>query len=535
MATGSRSIDWNLFIRIAAEARSEDHLLSELAHLCKHVLDVAEVDIVLVEQDEFVLRASTMAPEFVRRMRVSKLHGLAGKVVTSGVRQIVKKDMGQNPAFQHYNGYDESGCPSAIIEPLVIHKGVIGAIFFRKKEPWEPRNASIQLAESLAATVSGLLATYRTAYEAGAAASHRMGAVSQVTDILSRSPYLEEILQLLVNMTAQQFHYRVCTVRLLDETNNELVLRATQASSKGYQRKRAIRLGESIAGRVIVEQQTMIVEDVQGDPEYIGHDLAVEQGLRSMICVPLLIQERAVGVLTCYTDRVRMFDPDEVDALETIAKQAAVSIEHAKLQVRNTLMQEMHHRVKNNLQQVVSLLRLQLRHKHYANLEAAINDSLRRILAIAAVHDLLSREDLDHVGIKSIAEALVTHQQQSFIAPDKTIRFKVRGDDVRLNMTQATQVALVLNELISNAVEHGFEKTSEGDVHVTVEVGDDDVGVWVSNSGDKLQPGFDPQVHSHLGLQIVANLARSLGGHFVIEDRLGWTVTEVVFARASSE
>lgn len=227
--------------------------------------------------------------------------------------------------------------------------------------------------------------------------------------------------------------------------------------------------------------------------------------------------------------------PDEIKALETLAKQAAVSIEHAKLQVRNTLMQEMHHRVKNNLQQIASLLRLQMRHGRYKTLEEALDDCLSRILAIAAVHDLLSREDLDHVGIRSIAETLVQHQQSSFILPDRKIKFQVRGEDIGLNMNQATQMALVLNELIQNAVEHGFKVTPQGEIHITVERDDEEVKVWVSNSGDCLPEGFDPSLVSNLGLKIVDNLARALGGRFKMSDSLGWTVAEVKFPRASGE
>ncbi|HVL40450.1 MAG TPA: sensor histidine kinase, partial [Fimbriimonadaceae bacterium] len=218
-----------------------------------------------------------------------------------------------------------------------------------------------------------------------------------------------------------------------------------------------------------------------------------------------------------------------------LAKQAAVSIEHAKLQVRSTLMQEMHHRVKNNLQQVASLLRLQMRHSQYKTLEEALHDCLTRILAIASVHDLLSREDLDHVGLRSIAEALVQHQQHSLMLPDRHIGFQVRGDDVHLNMTQATQVALVLNELIQNAIEHGFEHTESGEIHVTVEERDGDIALWVSNNGDPLPGAFDPGVASHLGLQIVENLSRALGGKFKIGEVLGWTVAEVKFQRTSGE
>jgi len=121
-----------------------------------------------------------------------------------------------------------------------------------------------------------------------------------------------------------------------------LVLRATQAPAKAYQRKRAIKLGESIAGRAIDENKPVIVRDVQVEADYIGHDLAVEQGLRSMICVPLTLQDRPIGVLSCYTSEVRDFSTTRSRLWKHSPKQAAVSIEHSKLQVRNTLMQEMH-------------------------------------------------------------------------------------------------------------------------------------------------------------------------------------------------
>jgi two-component sensor histidine kinase len=102
-------------------------------------------------------------------------------------------------------------------------------------------------------------------------------------------------------------------------------------------------------------------------------------------------------------------------------------------------------------------------------------------------------------------------------------------------MTQATQVALVINELIQNAVEHGFDHSSEGDIHVTIEERESEVSLWVSNSGDRLPENFDMSSQSNLGLQIVDNLSRALGGKFKIGDILGWTVAEVKFGRLISE
>lgn len=525
------------FLDIVARAKSKNELLNELAHEWVTATNSETCDIFFRESgDSLVMKASTLLPEYNGRLKLGKGIGLSGHAVKTGEAIFIDQDAHHDPRYAKYPGIDDPSCEGVAILPFTTGDATAptGVIHLRKSCPWKISEAEQAKMVQLATITAKSLDAFNNAYEVGTQIN-RLGALSQVSRTLSTSPYLEEILQLLVNLTAQQFNYLVCTVRLLDEHRGVLVLRATQATAKAYQKKRAIRLGESIAGKAIAENRPVIVRDVQVDEDYIGHDLAEQQGLRSMICVPLTVQDKPVGVLSCYTGEVRDFSSDEINALETLAKQAAISIEHAKLQVRNTLMQEMHHRVKNNLQQVASLLRLQMRHSHYKSLEEALNDCLARILAISSVHDLLSREDLDHVGVRSIAESLVHHQQSSLMLPDKHIGFQVRGEDVTLNMAQATQVALVLNELIQNAIEHGFKDSSKGEVHVTVEAQEDDVSLWCSNNGDPLPPDFDASQASNLGLKIVDNLARALGGKFKMSDVLGWTVAEVKFTKQSGE
>jgi two-component system, sensor histidine kinase PdtaS len=522
-------------IRAVATARSEDELLSDLADLALQLTPADSCDILFRDgQDGLVLRASTIVPELVNRLKLGRGIGISGECVVSGAPRYITSKAFEHPNYAKYPGLDEKESGAVAAVPLRHADGhLFGVLLFRKQTNWRIPNRMQRELEEIAEFVALSYKSFRSGFQVGTQ-SNRLGALSEVARTISNSPYLDEVLQLLVHLTAQQFNYRVCTVRLLDEARNELVLRATQATIKAYQKKRAIKLGESIAGRALEENRPIIVRDVQIDSEYIGHDLAVEQGLRSMICVPLSIQDKPVGVLSCYTEHVRDFPSDEIKALETLAQQAALAIENAKLQVRDTLMQEMHHRVKNNLQQVASLLRLQLRAANYKTLEQALNDVLTRILAIAAVHDLLSRDDLDHVGVKTIAESLVQTQQSSLILPNKQVDFSVRGEDIRLEMNQATQIAMVLNELISNAVEHGFATASKGEIHISIEEKDDDICLWVSNSGDRLPADFDPTQTTSLGLQIVESLIRSMGGKFSIRDILGWTVSEVIFPRVST-
>ncbi|MCS7311099.1 MAG: GAF domain-containing protein, partial [Armatimonadetes bacterium] len=234
------------------------------------------------------------------------------------------------------------------------------------------------------------------------------------------------------------------TVMLLDEERGELVLKATQAESEEYRQKPPLRVGESIAGRAVAENRIMVIPDVQAHPDYRFPDIAQKVGLHSMVCVPLRVRERVIGTLNCYTDRPHLFTDEELRTLEAVANQAALAIDHAKLMVRSAILQEMHHRVKNNLQQIASLMRLQMHYSRYKTIEEVIQDSLNRILAIAQVHELLSREDLDMVSLRKIASSILHNTKQALVPPGKQVRSTVEGDDVLLPLQQATAVALIL-------------------------------------------------------------------------------------------
>ncbi len=525
----------NQLVEIFAHEETEDHALAKCADAIQSVLGADSCDILFkVQCGGLVVKACTVDPDLADRMQVGKGVGIAGRVVESSQTFSIEHGFSKHPHFAKWPNTKIPDSEAALVTPIRIGTEILGAVTVEWFRPKKIDNELVEILELSGRTLGTAIQIYRGAFEAGSR-SNQLGLLSEITETLSGTPYLEEILQHLVNITARRFNYRVVSLRLLDESGENLILRAAFSVHRAYPRRPVIRMGESIAGKVIQRRRHIIVEDVQNDDDFIGHDLAIEQGLRSMVCVPLHLYERAVGVMSCYTGEVRQFSADEVATLETLAKQAAVAIEHAKSQVRETLLQEMHHRVKNNLQQVASLLRLQKRQSHYKSLDDALNDTLGRIEAIASVHELLSRDDLDHIDLKHLCDMLINHQQQSFILPGKSLAFSVRGNPISLATVQATQVALILNELIQNAVTHGFKVKNEGEVHLSLESQPDGtVDIWVSNSGDSLPEDFD-QFKGRLGLQIIDSLAKSLGGHFTLENRLGWTVAHVRFQRGTGE
>ncbi len=174
---------------------------------------------------------------------------------------------------------------------------------------------------------------------------------------------------------------------------------------------------------------------------------------------------------------------------------------------KDATIREIHHRVKNNLQTISSLLRLQGRRLTSDEAKAAIAESVRRIRTIALVHETLSREPGDDVAFIDIVRPLLRLAEEGLQSPDRPVRFTVQGDGGRLPSTVATPLSVVLTELLQNAVDHGFpEGSSGGDVVVVLDHADDELRIRVVNDGHPLEPGFALNQATGLGLSIVRTL-----------------------------
>ena len=174
---------------------------------------------------------------------------------------------------------------------------------------------------------------------------------------------------------------------------------------------------------------------------------------------------------------------------------------------KDATIREIHHRVKNNLQTISSLLRLQGRRLTSDEAKAAISESVRRIRTIALVHETLSREAGDDVAFLEIVRPLLRLAEEGLQSVDRPVRFSVKGDGGRLPGTIATPLSVVLTELLQNAVDHGFPEGSPGgDVVVVLGAGDGRLHVRVVNDGRPLDPGFEINKATGLGLSIVRTL-----------------------------
>jgi len=170
--------------------------------------------------------------------------------------------------------------------------------------------------------------------------AEQLKAISKISKAIASDFFLDDILRLVVTVTAEVLGSNICSLMLIDEKTGELMVRATQSISEQYNKKPPLKIGEGIAGRVAKENKPIAVKDVVKEKEYKHKDIAKKEGLASLLCVPMSVKGKVIGVINCYTPKAHAFSDEEIEVLTTIANQAAVAIENTELTVKSKSIKE---------------------------------------------------------------------------------------------------------------------------------------------------------------------------------------------------
>lgn len=168
----------------------------------------------------------------------------------------------------------------------------------------------------------------------------KLKAIQEISKAIVSSLYLDDILEIIVNVTASLMNLKICSLMLLDEEKGELSVRATQAVSKAYKNKPNIKLGKGIAGKVAQENKPLQIINVQKDLHFANRKIALQEKLCSLLSVPICIKRKVIGVINLYTEKPHRFTKSEIDTLSAIANQAAIVIQNAQLAAKNKSIQE---------------------------------------------------------------------------------------------------------------------------------------------------------------------------------------------------
>ena len=295
--------------------------------------------------------------------------------------------------------------------------------------------------------------------------------------------------------------------KLVGGIPNEWIVGKTPNDLIKYFNKEEIELVYHLYRRCVTEKQTIILEH----PVVINKE---ETWWLSKI-TPLIDNQgntyRLIGTGIQITDR----------------KKAEEQIKES-LKEKETLLHEIHHRVKNNMQIIASLLDMQLKQKDEQNVESIIKESKGRVYAMAAIHESLHQsEKLSEIDLNAYVHQLSRLLPQTFIANPERVSFDIEIPEINLAIDKANPLGLGLNELISNSLKYAFPDDQKGTIKITASIKNDDiVELVVSDDGVGMPDNFDWEKTNTLGLRLVKDLVeRQLNGSLEHENQNGTQFT----------
>lgn len=291
-------------------------------------------------REHLVLRAAKpQHPETIGVVRLNFGEGITGlaakekKVITIGKKAV------KDPRYKFFRILPEDIFEAILSAPIVAKNEVIGVINVRHRRAHAYTDREKKLMGVIGCQVSSAIERARLSEESKKK-SRRLETISKISNTIVSGRYLQEILQLIVAMTAEMMNSKICSIMLLAEENQELEIKATQSLSPEYIKKPNIKVGESISGCAVKEKKPITVLNVTTAPGYMYPDLARKEGIVSMLSVPMMIKDKVVGVINSYTSHEHSFSEEEVKILQSVANQAAISIENTKLFDKTVEMEE---------------------------------------------------------------------------------------------------------------------------------------------------------------------------------------------------
>jgi two-component sensor histidine kinase/putative methionine-R-sulfoxide reductase with GAF domain len=411
--------------------------------------------------DELVLRAThgSRVEDETRRPRMRRGEGITGSAAAERAPVMIPSQAHLDPRFKAFPNLPEEEYESILAVPILARERLAGALNVRTVEPRAFRQDEIDLLVAIADQVAQTI-EHAQLYAQAQRRVNELEALARISEAVSESLYVEESLEAIVETTME-------------------AVGATGAA--------------------------LVLEDGR---------IAWPDGRAGIHAVrlPLRWKRRQIGELVC--DRDTPFNDEDRALLASIAHHAAVALEHGRAVMRGVLAQEIHHRVKNNLQTVASLLRLQAR-STTVDPRRALEDSVNRILAIAAVHEVLTEQRDEVVELRELLDRLRAMLVQG-LAAGKQVEANL--EPVSLAGNRATALALVFSELLQTALEHGGQA-----VRIELARRDGEVVLAIADDGDGIrgEPGT--------GLSIVRALVRDeLQGRLELRNDGGMRA-EVVF------
>ena len=308
-------------------------ILNEIVKIVTEMTTADSVFIYLFDdkREHLVLWASkTPHKKELGKVNLKIGEGITGWVARENKLVAIKKNAYRDPRFKNFDVLPEDRYEAFLSVPIVYQGKAIGVINVQHKRPHDYARNTVNLIHTIAKQIGGVIVNARLYLETKTKAT-QFDSLIKVSHSITSQRYLDEILNLIVVVTAEMLNSKICSIMLLDEKGEELAIKATQSLSEDYKRKPNVTVQGSISGEVVKARRPLTVYDVRKEERYLYRDLAVKEDLTSMLSVPMIVKDRAIGIINVYTKMPHHFSQDEIDVLQMVANQAAVAVENTKL------------------------------------------------------------------------------------------------------------------------------------------------------------------------------------------------------------
>lgn len=314
--------------------------LQETINLVSHLTKANACFLYLYEShtQNLVLSASqTPHPQEVGRLRLTMEEGITGWVAKHQKMVVLSKGAHKDPRF--LGAFPEDRYEAFLSAPILIKNNLIGVINIQHKNQHAYSPRLIKILSMICHQVGSAIETARL-YDETRRRARAMEALTAVSTTLAQDRYMDDIMQMIVNMTAQMMGANICSVQLLDEKKQELRMVAAQSLDPAYLTKPAVTVNNSLSGKAIKTKQPVIVKDVRKEHSYQFRDLAIRQGLVSLLSAPMLYKSKVLGIINLYKPVEHHFTHEEISFVQSVANQCASAIENTKLLSEKLAAQE---------------------------------------------------------------------------------------------------------------------------------------------------------------------------------------------------
>ena len=319
-------------IEIIGTATTIDDMLTHVAKALSETLKSDSCLVYLLENNNRLILSSAWPPHPAQLKNiVLKLgEGITGWVALNKKPVALERNAFSDQRFKVFSNLDEDRYMALLSVPIVMKESVVGVINLQNKRPHQYSLNQIRLVSSIATQLAHAFEKIRL-IQSTAKKTKQLETIVHLSKTIVSSAYLQEILQLIVTLTAQLMNSKICSLMLYDEKTQELKIEATQSLSDEYRKKAPLKVGQSVSGKALQLKQPVMVRDVTCEAGYNYPAIAKREGLKSMLSVPMVIKDKLIGVINCYTTYEYTFSEEEISVLQTIASQSAVAIENTRL------------------------------------------------------------------------------------------------------------------------------------------------------------------------------------------------------------